>query len=271
MWLYSPNDSRKDGSCALHAFHAPVFRLGTSDSPDLASLKAADSMATKFTAGARLFFKQLATKNNGEVARVFGHKSEFLNDFALAYLAQVFNVRIRIFWIFFPKDRNFSLQQQEQVIGPVNALQTIAVAFMDEHYYYLQPQDESSRGYVTLRDQQDVDMIERLGYVTFYNLLWKEFNPNSHTSRGQIFRSVHEWLSTLENGNAPLMTVTLFQDLAYDTSVAANHAVGGNLSTKDLEEMGSGSTGDHLDRFSRRPSKKSTVTLNLVLLLNLNL
>ena len=97
----------------------------------------------------------------------------------------------------------------------------ILVVFLEKNYYYLQPQDESSRGYVTLRDQQDVDIIERLGYGTFYNLLWKEFNPNSHTSRGQIFRSVHEWLSTLEKGNAPLMTVTL----AYVTSVAATRLV----------------------------------------------
>jgi hypothetical protein len=94
-------DVRGDGSCALHAFQAGVLRTGTSELQDRAAMKAADITASKFIAGVRDFFKQLAAPHNDEVAKVFGRKSEFLNDFALAYLAQVFNVRIRLFWIFF--------------------------------------------------------------------------------------------------------------------------------------------------------------------------
>jgi hypothetical protein len=206
--MLTPVDVRGDGSCALHAFQAGVLRTGTSELQDQAAMKAADITASRFIAGVRDFFKQLAAPHNDEVAKVFGRKSEFLNDFALAYLAQVFNVRIRFFWIFFPKEKNFELAWQEQFIGPLNAQQVITMAFMDEHYYYLQPQEEAHRGYIIVKTLQDIYRIEQIGYVTFYNLLWREFQPDSYTSRGQIFRSVEEWLLALQNDGIPCLRDT---------------------------------------------------------------
>jgi hypothetical protein len=86
-------------------------------------------------------------------------------------------------------------------------------------------------------------------------LLWREFQPDSYTSRGQIFRSVEEWLFALQNDGISLNTVNIPNDLAYDTSVAANHAVVGTLNAEDLEEMRKGSAGDTLDRFSSSSKK----------------
>ena len=141
---------RGDGSCALHAFHAHVLRLNLVETGNRAARNLADRVASKFAASARSFFADLAEIGNPEIAEVF-HSGEFLNDMAIAYLAFVFNVKIRLFWIFFPKENNYDLNWQEQWIGPPDAPTIFQFAFMNNHYWLLSPFEDSRRGHHTLR------------------------------------------------------------------------------------------------------------------------